>query len=806
MIATGGARTHARLAAVAAVVAILVAVGTPLLGLRVFAGTDLLEGFAPWDTVPPDGEVSNPLVSDLIDSSLPDRRVAVDRLRGGDLPLWQPYANGGRPLAALPNLGLLSPLNWPYLVLPLWYAPGAVQAVTMLVSLAGVVAWLRRLGTSTVAALLAGLAFTLSGFAVVYAGFPAGHIAALTPLGLWAADVATDTRRSWARVVPLALVVAAMWFEGFPQVTAFAVLAMGGWAVATVVDRRRGDEGPAPGAGQIARTLALPLAAPLLAVVLGTAVAAVQLAPFLADTARLDLSAREQTADDHLPGVTALTVVAPDVLGTATGQDWFGPLNELEVQSAVAVPALVLAAVGLVATPRRRAWRVGVVLAMGTGAAALTWVGGPLLAMAQRTPLFALADVHRVRLLAVVALTLLAAQGVDRLLAGTRPTARETVGVGALAAGGIAAVGLLAREAWALAPSTAALAVSRRSLVTAAALGVATLVLVGVAWSRPRTAGVAVAGLLALTVVSTLPLPARFWPRTDRALFYPATPTHDFLRAAQDGERLLTDGLVLLPGTTSFYGLRTAAAHAFPVPAWQDLLEAVDPDAYRRLSPTFPAVVVTPAVATSPVLDRLAVRHLVLDPDRPALPDLSDAGIEVVHTGDAVVLERDSALPRIRWATTAEVVPDPDARVARLADPALPADTVVLSTGTSTRGGGGATLEVLDDDGDTVHVRVDADADGWLVVADTLDDFVASLDGAPVDLVAADHAFGAVAVPAGTHEVHLSYRPAGLRGGAMASLVGVLGLTALLASSRRRPRTHDDGLPHRSREAQSSTT
>lgn len=791
----GGDRRASRLAVGLAVVATVVAIGSPLLGLRVFAGTDLLEGFAPWDRVAPDGEVTNPLVSDLVDSSLPDRREAVDRLRGGDLPLWQPYANGGRPLAALPNLGLASPLNWPYLLLPLWYAPAVVQLLAMVVSLAGGLAWLRRAGTGWIGATLGAVTVTFSGFAVVYAGFPAGHVTALLPVGLWAADVATDpSRRTTVRVLPLAAVVAAMWFEGFPQVTAFALAAMGAWALATVADRRGDRTGgtvdPAEdrdGHAHRARPRARALAVPAAAVVLGTMLAGVQLVPFAADAARLDLSGRAQTADDHLPAGSAVTVLAPDALGTATGDDWFGPLNELEVQSAIAVPALVLALLGLATTARRHRWRTGMVTVMAGAAAVLTWVGGPLLSLAQVTPVFALADGHRVRVLVVVGVAWLAAQGLDRVVHGPRPTRGEAGRVAALLGVAVATTAAVTRAAHRLAATPADVAAIDRGVVVALAGFAVTSAVVALALWRPAWRRAAGVGVVALALVVSLPLPARFWPRTDRALFYPTTPTHAFLEANLGHDRLLADGLTMLPGTTTWYGLRTAAAHAFPTPEWRDLLEAVDPAVYERLSPTFPAVALTPAVAASPVLDRLAVRYLVLDPDVDTWPD--DPAAQLVHDASARVYERPTALPRIRWAAQAEVVTAPRARVARLASGDLDAGTVLLSAPPpeATAPHGSARVEVVRDAGDTIEVEVVAGGAGWLVVADTLDDWTAEVDGDAAPLVEADHAGGAVGLDAGTHRVVLSYTPSGWRTGAGTSAVASAVLVGVAVADRRRP-------------------
>ena len=160
-----------------------------------------------------DATVHNPLVSDLVDSSC--RTGGRGRpIRAGDRPTWQPDANGGRPLLAVPNAGLLSPLNWPYLVVPFAYAPGLVHLLTMLAGIVGMVLWLRRQQVGVVAAAIAGLGYVFSGFAIVYTGFAMSHIAALLPLGLWAVDLtATGNRRGGP--ITLALVTATMW-RGFP--------------------------------------------------------------------------------------------------------------------------------------------------------------------------------------------------------------------------------------------------------------------------------------------------------------------------------------------------------------------------------------------------------------------------------------------------------------------------------------------------------------------------------------------------------------------------------------------------------------
>lgn len=162
--------------------------------------------------------------------------------------------------------------------------------------------------------------------------------------------------------------------------------------------------------------------------------------------------------------------------------------------------------------------------------------------------------------------------------------------------------------------------------------------------------------------------------------------------------------------------------------------------------------------------------------------------LTVVDTSDAVVIERENALPRFRWASQAAECADAAACVALMAE--VPASTVLLEDAdVAAFDGAGAEVEVLRDDDDLQQVRVDADGAGMLVVADGLHSgWVARLDGQEVPILTADHAMRGVAVPAGEYVVELAYEPVGWRVLPWVGAGTALGLLALWAWLARRPR------------------
>lgn len=171
--------------------------------------------------------------------------------------------------------------------------------------------------------------------------------------------------------------------------------------------------------------------------------------------------------------------------------------------------------------------------------------------------------------------------------------------------------------------------------------------------------------------------------------------------------------------------------------------------------------------------------------------------------------ERMSSLSRVRWASTSQVIADPAARLATLAAPGLPADTVVLDAGGPDAPGGPAQTEILDDSGDRLVVDVTAEGAGHLVVADPMTvNWEVRIDGTPADIVPADDALSAVAVPAGSHRVEFTYVGSRATLGLLASAAGLLIFIVVLVGGwwiRRRRAAPAAGDPAASERAADDT-
>lgn len=893
------------------VVFFVVALGPALLGQGVFLDVGLLHRYLPFRVLGP----ADPSIwcrGDTVDGVLPGIGEIRERLRNGGPVTWSPYEVGGTPLGAIPNLGVLNPVAWPYLVMPLWLAPAYVKLLQCVVATAGLVGFLGRIGVSRAAAWLASLVFVSSGFMVMWTNWPQSGVACWIPALFWAVH-RTVSRRGPADVGLLSLVVAAMIFGGFPAVTMYALSLAGLMALIMAVRSQAGT-----------RVMSLCYAAG--GVLLGGAISSVQLVPFVADLAAINLESRDFSSA-HPPGGYMLTTVAPHVWGSCVNGAVAGPLNPIESTAFVGAGAVILA-IAAVAVRRRQtkpvAFRVLFAIVVAVIVIAM-WVGGPVLHLIQTLPLFGSNPIARAASILGFLVAVLAAIGFDRLRARSAPDPVEQPG--RLQPPALVTIGVViaagAAVAWGLASGHALVAATKHPDPWTDLLGrlvlpgvflvvaiVAALV-AGFARSRVRTfAALAVAGVIAVQSIMFIQVE---WPLSQRDDFYPVTPTHRFLHKHLGESRFASTNGVLYPSTADMYGLRTPLGHQFTAPAWRDLLEAVDPTVMR--SPTYSdfAALDLNQVAKDPVLDRLAVRYWVTSPSvvegattprlqkrggqvttvrsgerlTCALPPGRSNGIAIVNhskratapdgprvhvrirgpkggsatgvrafadtvprgelrvalrdgpqelakgstaevwftgltrplrlrAGDtgltcstlrpaidglqlvsaepgALVYERRSALPRVRWAGTSITVPDRHDRISRLKTEASPDNVVLADPDAKAVTGSTADVEVLVDDGATVTARVRSTGDGYLVVADSLlrKGWRATVDGRPAAIVEADHAMAGVHLSSGSHTVRLHYTPPGWPAAPIVSAVAAILALVLLSlgalRARRRP-------------------
>lgn len=399
------------------------------------AFTRVVEGHTP----------ANRLLSDPPFQMQPWLHFALEELRAGRLPLWNPHNGGGQPLLANYQSSLLSPWNLPFLVLPfgmaLWVSAGlklfALGLFTYLL--------LREWRLQPLAAFLGAVAFAFSGHNVFTLAYPhpgalivlpAGLFCFERALGRWKASRlgAAGPRAHWPWLVGLALACGVGALAGHPEPFFFAGLCLAAWVLVRILhlcwkERRR--------RGEFFAALRLGLGV-LAAALLGTALAAVQILPFIEYLEHsAAIKARKHNQEAFLLEQWPL-LAYPDLYGNPSKSVW--PLFTLPVPNYEGANmlypgalALLLALLGLIAGQARR-----LALALLTGLS--VWflyaydIAG-VAAWSRSVPLLKDAPINRSQPAALFAVACLAALGLDGLLrAGAEAGRARRLGLAATTA------------------------------------------------------------------------------------------------------------------------------------------------------------------------------------------------------------------------------------------------------------------------------------------------------------------------------------------------------------------------------------
>lgn len=791
-------------------VCLLAFLGRPLSTGGYYAATDLLQVFLPFHISPPDYRAKNGLLGDTVLVYHPYLQWNRSQLQAGRLPLWNPYNAAGAPHLASLQSAVFSPFSLPYYVFDFRVAL-LVSAFLRLFTLGFFTyLFLRSVSLGHGPGLFGAVAFTFAGYNVLWLNFSLPSSGLVIPAGLYAAELALQARpsqptRHAMALLGLTLTVAVSILAGHPE-TFFC----GALLVAAYISfrlwhlkedwRRRGRR----------------LTEIVIASVLGVALTAIQLLPFLE---YLSHSVRFHTAGKvSTKGIArALTLwplqAFPDLLGSPAL-----PFYELRSVAAagyiatlgtyVGLIVIFLAGLGVFASIARRSllgwFFVGVVvvwLAIYHNVLSL-WT-----ALAH-LPIVGLLKPTRSSQVLVFTLSVLAAVGVDAVL--SRANSRRLAAVTwAMAAWAIALLAvplwgalLLWRRLVTQAPDVVANSTVQR-IVASEVLWLTTLLAlaIGCALWLARTPSTSESAhrlllpelaLVVLVFGQTGWLQRDFNPSIDPRYFYPLTPALKEIRAHAGEERMLTLGNSWIPPNVNmWYGLRNV-----------ELYDGIQIGTYEALkndllaTKTF-APIAAPASARA--LQVMGIQYVLTASDSPLSTSAAGAPLTEpnqlkaerasdspvatkVWAGHGMNLFRISnSLPRYYTVSCVKTVAGDKEALGLLRHPVLDLHTTVVLDRAITQATDGcmgepASVRVQEERPGFVRLRVDRGTAGWLVVLQSFyPGWNATVNGRPATLVRANVAFTAVPVGPGANEVVLQYDPLSIKIGlAITTAAGLL--------------------------------
>ncbi len=717
--------------------------------------SSLMGQWAPWDAV--FGEKmrphQNPLTIETVMAFNADFTLVKQQLANGEWPLWNPLQFTGTPLLANYQSAIFYPPRLLHAAFPIPLA--TTLYVLLKLWLCGMLAYGygRVIGLVAASSRFLSLAWMLGGYTFTWSYWTPTDVAAWLPLVLIGVEFVLrgSTRRGFAALLVGAVL---MLLAGHPESAFVNGLGAGLYFLLRLAVMR------AP-VGRIVIGSACALAAWWVALL----ICAIQIIPF-AEYAGVsnNVSFREGalSARHAIEVQNWVSMFVPRYFGTNVEENFRGVYNSTfnsTMYPGIAVWIGMLLLIGAWRHADRK--RTVCWLATSTLFAVLAF-NVPVL-----RPLFGLPILSSLWQcyffeFALFGFAVLAAIGLDAWCRGGQPLRAIYPVVIAIA---ILAIILLPKAMFDLelvAPDGQAGYLKRQIGVAAVLAGLSlALLYAGVRTKRAS----AVTAMLTVLLVADLAVAGRgLLPTTPREQHYPDTPMTERLQALPEGSRVdVVSHTDIRPGLMTPYGVEEHWGYDGILPA------------------------------------RIITFHAFLDGSDKAeiLSGVTHALAKVDEDSDEFpselqLLERTDALPRAYVAFDWEVEPDADVLIARLRDDVDGRRTVLIDRPVDLDPLGEsappiATAEIVSHDSTRTVVRTETDRPGVLVLLDAYyPGWSAQVDGENSEIVAANHAFRAVAVDAGAHEIVFSYAPRSFAvGRALSAGTLVLALAVAILLLRR---------------------
>ncbi len=724
--------------------------------------------------------VQNPILTDVVSFTYPMQTLAVDLLKSGKLPLWNPLILGGTPLLANFQSSPFSPTNFIYFLTDNITAWGFQIVLQHFFAAVFTFILLRHWKISKFGSVLGSVVYAFGGFNLIWSQWN-GHTlaAAFIPLILFFSDNFL-LKQKWVYGVGVSVSLALMMLSGYPQIILYLGLSV---FVLWFVRIWRGK-------GVFKKSFFLASF-----FLIGFGLSAFQIIP---GAELLKYSQREVELHPFewafLPVDKVITFIAPNYFGNHATRNYWGPQDYTSNTGFVGVIAFILAGYSLLIVKKKKEILVAffllvvsLILAFPTPISMFLWksgIGG-----------FNAASAHRSLVIFNLAMAILSGFGFDYLLSGEL---KKRFWIGFLVPGTLLVVfivvAFLAKGNTLAGTSIRVVALRNLAIPCLVFLLAFLSVVVFHLNLKIRFVKVFIAFMLfALMVVEVFNFGWKFTPFSDRKLIFPKTPVLDFLMSQEKPFRVTGDKVVPI-------NMR--------MPYKLESLEGYDA-VYPLSISKFIAAVNTGHTGTTPLgrygtvddefsslLPFVNVKYTIaIKKDKKGNPDANgvvshffDPKIfkQVFEDKTTVVLENVNTLPRAFVVFDWDVATNKSEALNKIVSNDFPRDRRVVllkdpGIKKSLDGKFNADVRYLHYGEEESLIDVDSPKEGILFVSDTFfPGWKAYIDGKETEILQADYAFRGVVVPEGKHVVKFIYRPDSFFRGVKISLLSLVALVGLI--------------------------
>jgi len=736
-----------RFASAALILLPLCLTGRALLTGKVYAPIDVAYHFDPLASMATSAgidRIMNPLPSDVAVQFLPWNAALRWSIAHGQWPLWNPFELCGNVLAAAAQPAPFHPVTLLGLLLPQPEALGFMAAMTYFLAALGMFLFLRNLELGELPSLFGAAGWALSTYVVAFTHTAHGNAIALLPLVmLGARRVALDPSVRATALLAAALILITLC--GHPETTLHVVALASAYVMFSARKKLKDVIASGVSAGVIALLLTAFFIWPVIDAI-----------PQTREYLHRRSGAEAASATWSVVARVMRNNIIPFAEGMSGEEE---PQHERSLQLGTAYAGAMLFAPALLALFRARTREkryFAVVVAFGLLAGAEAPVLTNILA---RLPIFSLAVNARMIAFAGFGICVLAAIGLEVAI---DHLSWSFLGV---------AVALVVFITMIASRSTLTADFIRANAVREV---VPLLLAFAVLRALPdrRAAMICLLGLLLLQRISEI---GGFIPSIDRRAFFPPIPGLERLPRGAEPYRIIGQGPLFAPNIATLYGLEEARGYqamtfarfaetlplwSIPQPVWSNRVDDLNAPMLSLMNVRFALALPNAAV---PPAWRLLGRY---------------PGYQLLE--NTRVLPR-AFVPRLIHAGMSDVI-----RGMRTCDD-FGAEAWIETDGPATNVANGMGSVSVQSFGSHLTLHASMRSPGWIVVSETAwKGWRATMGRSPVKLHFADRTFLGMYIPAGEHDVELSYWPHAVTSGAVVSIATALGLAVFAIARRRR--------------------
>ncbi len=499
-----------------------------------------------WDGFSNGVPFKNFLITDPVRQLFPWRFLAIDLMKAGHFPFWNPYQFAGYPLAANLQSAVFYPFNLFFFIFNFNLVWSLLILLQPLLAFIFTYLFLKNLKLTKLSAAIGSLSFSFSSFFIAWLEWGTVlHVALWLPLLLFLIDKLSKDKKSFIWVILITICLSCSFFAGHLQTFFYLFLLTFAYFVFRVVGNKK-----------VFLKKTTLFFGSLVAFVIIT------LPQWLATLGLISLSARSLDQLDwqkegwFLPIKHLTTLFAPDFFGNPTTLNYWGDWNYGELTIFVGTIPLFLALLAVVSKKGKEIIFFTLTALVALSFALPTpWAKLPFVF---NLPFISSAQPSRLIFLVVFCLSVLAAFGVEKLLENKKRFYLLPL-ILSVVAGSWAAAWLLNLDF-----------VTRRNLIlpTGLALAFVAILLAGVLTERLfkkqnlKFKNLLYLGLFLLIAFDLFRFGRKFTPFVNRQWLFPSTKAISFLQAQEKPFRIMSvDSRILPPNFATFYKLEDVAGY-----------------------------------------------------------------------------------------------------------------------------------------------------------------------------------------------------------------------------------------------------